>query len=89
VGACTVTFTFPVGVASTTCGDWEADREQETSNNMVANPIMKITDNFLTMFSSLKQTSLFLIIKEILAQPFYIVKRRILLNKRLCTISQA
>jgi hypothetical protein len=68
-----------VGVERATCGDWDADREQEINSNMVANPMMTITDNFLTMFSSLKkQSSLFLISKEILAQPFYIVKRRIL-----------
>jgi hypothetical protein len=49
-----VTFTYPVGVAKAICGDWEAAREQEISINMVVNPMMKITDNFLTMFSSLK-----------------------------------
>jgi hypothetical protein len=46
-----------VGVERATCGDWEADLEQEINNNMVANPMMTITDNFLTMISSLKKRS--------------------------------
>ncbi len=41
-----------VGVISAVCGDWEAERWQDTSTSNATKPSMKIKANFLDMSSS-------------------------------------